>query len=303
MGRTKDRPVGARRRGDSHILRWAEKISWKKRVRAVCKPCWEVRYCPYGPLVEQFPLRTKRDERSCRIFGHDCPVFHVAEPLTETKQLRNISRTIPRVTQFRVLKRENQICAGCNQPVRTEDIEFDHIIPWTKGGSSDDANIRLLCRVCNRKRRAEFEQEFLVESVRDHLVEPMGAEVVGLLIQIALFGKNFELANERAPSELDYAQEFSRGKIGDMDRMAAACYGMLKEFFSNTRPLDLSSRVFQALKMRWATPGAQVLKIKNVAAETAISAEEIIQGERDLLRRLGFMIRSDAATEKKWMRM
>src|SRR5262245_55351663 len=22
----------------------------------VCKPCWELRYCPYGPLVEQSPL-------------------------------------------------------------------------------------------------------------------------------------------------------------------------------------------------------------------------------------------------------
>ena len=23
---------------------------------SVCKPCWELRYCPYGSLVEQFPL-------------------------------------------------------------------------------------------------------------------------------------------------------------------------------------------------------------------------------------------------------
>jgi 5-methylcytosine-specific restriction endonuclease McrA len=23
---------------------------------AVCKPCWELKYCPYGPLVEFFPL-------------------------------------------------------------------------------------------------------------------------------------------------------------------------------------------------------------------------------------------------------
>src|SRR5438876_1425979 len=22
---------------------------------SVCKPCWELRYCPYGPLVELFP--------------------------------------------------------------------------------------------------------------------------------------------------------------------------------------------------------------------------------------------------------
>src|SRR4051794_31072799 len=29
---------------------------WKSRTRRICKPCWELKYCPYGPLVEQFPL-------------------------------------------------------------------------------------------------------------------------------------------------------------------------------------------------------------------------------------------------------
>jgi hypothetical protein len=29
---------------------------WKARTTRVCKPCWELKYCPYGPLVEQSPL-------------------------------------------------------------------------------------------------------------------------------------------------------------------------------------------------------------------------------------------------------
>ena len=29
---------------------------WARRTKNVCKPCWELKYCPYGPLVEQFPL-------------------------------------------------------------------------------------------------------------------------------------------------------------------------------------------------------------------------------------------------------
>jgi hypothetical protein len=29
---------------------------WKERTARVCKPCWELKYCPYGPLVEQLPL-------------------------------------------------------------------------------------------------------------------------------------------------------------------------------------------------------------------------------------------------------
>ena len=30
--------------------------SWKERSAQVCKPCWELKYCPYGPFVEQSPL-------------------------------------------------------------------------------------------------------------------------------------------------------------------------------------------------------------------------------------------------------
>jgi hypothetical protein len=223
--------------------------------------------------------------------------------LTETRELRNISRTIPRVTQFRVLKRENQVCAVCNAPVRVEEIEFDHFIPWSKGGSSDDSNIRLLCRRCNRKRRAQFEKEFIVESVRDHLVEPMGVEVIELLIQVALFGKHFQSTRGLVPKDVDYAREFSKGKIGEMDRMAASTFGLLNEFFANRRPLDLPARIFGALKMRWGAPDSRINTIKYVASRSGVPALDIIRGERDLLRRLGFVVKSNPATEKKWLRL
>jgi hypothetical protein len=43
------------------------------------KPCKKLGYCPYGSLVESFPLKDERTEESCKIFGHDCPVFTCAE--------------------------------------------------------------------------------------------------------------------------------------------------------------------------------------------------------------------------------
>src|SRR4030081_316614 len=40
-----------RRMSDDDVLRF-----WRQRTRERCKPCWELKYCPYGPLVEDFPL-------------------------------------------------------------------------------------------------------------------------------------------------------------------------------------------------------------------------------------------------------
>lgn len=48
------------------------------------KPCHALDFCPYGALVEEFPLKEVRDESiSCKVFGHDCPVFYCGSPFAE----------------------------------------------------------------------------------------------------------------------------------------------------------------------------------------------------------------------------
>ena len=133
------------------------KKEWHKRTKHICKPCWELRYCPYGPLVEEFPLPRYQDDRSCLIFGHHCPVFYVNEPFTETSASRNISRRIPRTVFLRVVRRDNYTCQQCGKHLSDDEIEIDHVIPWTAGGSSDEPNLRTLCRKCNRKKRDQIE--------------------------------------------------------------------------------------------------------------------------------------------------
>lgn len=145
-----------------------------------CKPCWELKYCPYGPLVEFFPLlhpvRNKSfwgstevmswapqnyrkvllgcdpEEISCNVFGHVCPVFLMAEPFTETDQVRYSGRSIPRDLMLKVVRRDNYICQMCFKHVPDDQIELDHLIPHSKGGPTSVENLRLLCRPCNRKK-------------------------------------------------------------------------------------------------------------------------------------------------------
>ncbi|MCH8069989.1 MAG: hypothetical protein IID16_12090 [Candidatus Marinimicrobia bacterium] len=37
---------------------------WKNKSTKVCKPCWELKYCPYGPFVEQSPLLPTTRQKS-----------------------------------------------------------------------------------------------------------------------------------------------------------------------------------------------------------------------------------------------
>lgn len=289
-----------KKKSDGPLQKWGKKINWARRVKAVCKPCWEIKYCPYGPLVEDFPLKAEPDEKSCRIFGHDCPVFYVAEPLTETRELRNIGRSIPRVTQFRVLKRENQICSNCGKAVKDEDIEFDHIIPWSKGGASDEHNIRLLCKACNRKKGNRFEDRHLVQDVRDHLTEPMGIDFLEFLLMAADFSQAYYEENNHYPTPKQFANNLANGKVTIVEEKAAEIMTDLDNFFSGNRPQEIKQKVFKALSYRWGFYDRAIHKLGESAELHSVDVDELFRAELSLINRLGWRIRLEPRAEQKW---
>ena len=59
------------------------------------------------------------------------------------------SRHIPQDVKNAVWQRDGGKCTQCGS---TSYLEFDHIIPHTKGGANTVANVQLLCRSCNLKK-------------------------------------------------------------------------------------------------------------------------------------------------------
>ncbi|QQL45888.1 HNH endonuclease [Sulfuriroseicoccus oceanibius] len=53
---------------------------------------------------------------------------------------------IPEKVRIFVWQRDGGRCVSCGD---NENLEFDHIIPFSKGGSATERNIQLLCRTCN----------------------------------------------------------------------------------------------------------------------------------------------------------
>ena len=96
-------------------------------------------------------------DASCNIFGHICPVFFAAESITETQEKRRRGRYISFATKMRVVRRDNHTCQHCTKHLRDDEVEFDHIIPISKGGSSEEHNIRLTCFSCNREKSAKIQ--------------------------------------------------------------------------------------------------------------------------------------------------
>ncbi|MEB2817023.1 HNH endonuclease family protein [Campylobacter upsaliensis] len=77
--------------------------------------------------------------------------------------LRAFSESVKRA----VYERQGGVCANSdghikgvkcpheNEKLELEQMEADHIIPWSKGGKTEKENCQMLCRECNRKKSAK----------------------------------------------------------------------------------------------------------------------------------------------------
>lgn len=95
-------------------------------------------------------------DAECNIFGHVCPVFFAGEAATETSAERRRGRYLPFEVKMRVVRRDNYTCQHCTKHLRDDEVEFDHVIPISKGGSSEEHNIRLTCFDCNRDKSDDY---------------------------------------------------------------------------------------------------------------------------------------------------
>jgi 5-methylcytosine-specific restriction endonuclease McrA len=90
----------------------------------------------------------------CYIIAQTSAHWAAHRPLKKKKSRRKRSRYISSDVKKRVWERDGGRCVICGSTV---DLEYDHDIPFSKGGSNSADNIRLLCRHCNRSKSARIE--------------------------------------------------------------------------------------------------------------------------------------------------
>ena len=81
---------------------------------------------------------------------------------TEKAEVRSLSkrkkqkrsRYISASVRVSVLNRDGYRCVFCGRSAKQVELEVDHIIPFSQGGSNDLNNLQTLCFDCNRGKGA-----------------------------------------------------------------------------------------------------------------------------------------------------
>ena len=76
-------------------------------------------------------------------------IKQVAEAYRKKTTKNQRSRTIAQNVKDKVWNRDDGKCVQCGS---NKDLEFDHIIPFAKGGANTYRNLQLLCEYCNRSK-------------------------------------------------------------------------------------------------------------------------------------------------------
>lgn len=71
--------------------------------------------------------------------------------LTGNEKVLNL-RTFDEKTKIIIYEKQKGICPICNRHFDIDEMEADHIIPWSKGGKTNLENCHMLCKIDNRKK-------------------------------------------------------------------------------------------------------------------------------------------------------
>lgn len=78
---------------------------------------------------------------------------------TQRRRARLLRAQVGRVDYAKILERDGMLCYLCAGSIAKSDLEFDHVVPLSRGGAHSDDNIRPTHAYCNRSKHARLPEE------------------------------------------------------------------------------------------------------------------------------------------------
>lgn len=129
------------------VIDWVQMIypNYRKEMKGIE---WGFYYNKYSEV----PFDTKKLEQEIKKLCEDDDVTSIKgiyEYLLDGEEKHLSLRQFDDKQKRKAYEKQNGICAKCGKHFEIDEMEGDHIIPWSKGGHTTDDNLQMLCKKCN----------------------------------------------------------------------------------------------------------------------------------------------------------
>lgn len=133
------------------VIDWVQAIfpKYRKEMKGIQ---WGLLYNRYGNRTDLDPKAIETEV--ARLYGDEdvtkkSGVYEYV--LTGNERLLSI-RAFDRRDALAAYAKQKGVCPYCGEHYEFEQMQADHIIPWSQGGRTIPENCQMLCRDCNLKK-------------------------------------------------------------------------------------------------------------------------------------------------------
>jgi len=106
-----------------------------------------------GFIPQRYFVLKGKDKESIMFFLEDILPNSIIPFDYEKKENKNNRSPLSKSLRHKILKRDRFTCQACGARAPDVELEVDHKIPVSKGGTDDESNLTTLCVDCNRGKR------------------------------------------------------------------------------------------------------------------------------------------------------
>ncbi len=133
------------------VIAWVKAVFPTKRPKYTKGINWGELYNKYKDA--EFDTIKLEEEIKKLILDDDVTKKSGIYPYVLTRNEKYLSiRTFSDNEKLQAYTKQNGICKICGKHFELEEMEADHITPWSQGGKTNLENCQMLCRNCNRRK-------------------------------------------------------------------------------------------------------------------------------------------------------
>lgn len=132
------------------VIEWVE-CTFTKRRKEMKSVDWGLLYNLYGCqkyVITDLNNEVERLMKDDDVTSKPGIYRYVLSGETKWLNIRSFSPSDKRSAY----EKQKGVCPVCGKHYDFEEMEADHIIPWSKGGKTEPGNCQMLCRRCNREK-------------------------------------------------------------------------------------------------------------------------------------------------------